>query len=277
MQWITLDVTISDTVKDIAMNHAGSLGDGAVIEKDGEFQVSYADDAAGHAAIDQLNVFLREIDPEVLIRETVVQRENWNREWQAYFKPVIIGDSIVILPDWEQPDQFPQRVKTRIKPAMAFGTGTHETTQLCLELLDTLDSVSGKVLDIGTGSGILGITALHLGTSQVDGIDIDPLVTENVLENIALNQVSGKFKLQISREPQLNRPYDMLLVNMIRSNLFPVLPTYFNSLVPGGTAIVSGLLKTEDKEFQDLLSNSSWTILRTLTKNEWIAYLCTVK
>lgn len=276
-QWITLDITVSEVVKEIAMDHAISLGDCAVIEADNNFQVSYADDEGGHASITELKTFLREIDPEAHIGETLVQRENWNRKWQAYFKPVLVSDHMVILPEWEDPNTFSQEVRTRIKPAMAFGTGTHETTQLCLELLEIARPTEGKVLDIGTGSGILGITALHLGASSVDGIDIDPLVTENVMENVNLNQVAGKFKLQITNDPDLKEPYDLLMVNMIRSNLFPILPAYFKSVRKGGTAIVSGLLKTEENEFQELLAGSSWKVQAARTKNEWIAYICTVE
>jgi ribosomal protein L11 methyltransferase len=224
-----------------------------------------------------LEDYLKSKHPGAQVRKTIVERENWNQEWQNFFKPVIISDKTVVLPEWENPTAFDQAIQTRIRPAMAFGTGTHETTQLCLKLLESAVKNGDVILDLGTGSGILGITALHLGASHVDGIDNDANVAENTLDNIKLNQVEDKFRLLISENPQLSSTYDLLLVNMIKARLLPILPRYFEQVNRGGIVIVSGLLQSEDEEFRAIISGSSWIITDKIKMNEWIAYRCDVE
>ncbi len=276
-KWLSVDVRITEKYRDIAMDFALSIGGLAIVESKSTFQVSYSHDESGQLALKELGVFLKELDPESSAETTVVKRTNWNKEWQSYFNPSEISEELIILPEWENPDEFTHRVKTRIRPAMAFGTGTHETTQLCLQLLEKVTSHGDHVLDIGTGSGILGITALHLGAAHIDAIENDPLVEENVQDNLALNEIPGGFNLQISETPKLNAPYDLMVVNIIRAKLFPILPNYFNSVKESGKVIISGLLEVEDAELRSLLSQSPWNILDSYTNNEWIAYLCEVK
>ena len=256
------------------MDYALALGGLAIIEEETVFQVSYPLNANVQMVLDNLRTFLKDLDPEASISETVVDRENWNKNWQAYFKPTKITKQLIILPEWEDPAAFSQRIKTRIRPAMAFGTGTHETTQLCLQMLE--DAIKGQeqVLDLGTGSGILGITALKLGASRVDAIENDPFTKENIQDNLMLNNINSGFDLQISETPHLQPPYDLMVVNIIRARLFPLLPNYFDVVRSGGQVIVSGLLTTEDTETRDLLTRSPWKIIKSYTKNEWIAYLC---
>lgn len=276
-RWITLDVKVSRNSQEIAMDHAMALGGTAIVEKDGKFQVSYPDDDPGRMALTELRTYLHTIDSDVSVNETIVQRENWNREWQKFFKPVSISETILILPEWENPDSFDQSIITRIRPAMAFGTGTHETTQLCLKLLGKSVKAGDSVLDLGTGSGILGITALHLGANHVDGIDIDPAVGENALENIELNGMIGKFDLQITEQPELNDPYDLLVVNMVRARLLPILPAYYGRVHPRGTVVISGLLGAEDEEFREFLQDSPLIVEEQIAMNEWNGYRCSIK
>ncbi|MCF6238394.1 MAG: 50S ribosomal protein L11 methyltransferase [Candidatus Marinimicrobia bacterium] len=276
-QWISADIDIAVEHKEIAMDFALALGGLAIVEKGSIFQVSYPLDDDVQMILDNLRTFLKDLDPRASLTEDVVDRENWNKNWQAYFKPTVITKQLIVLPEWEEPAGFPQRVKTHIRPAMAFGTGTHETTRLCLQILEAAISGQEYMLDVGTGSGILGITALKLGASQVDAIENDPFTKENIQDNLKLNGIESGFKLQITETPVLHPPYDLLVVNIIRARLFPILPKYFQAVRPGGQVIVSGLLVSEDAEFRGLLTKSPWTIVKPYTKNEWIAYLCTVE
>ncbi|MCF7823407.1 MAG: 50S ribosomal protein L11 methyltransferase [Candidatus Marinimicrobia bacterium] len=275
-KWISVDISIAEKIKEIAMDYALAVGGAAVVEKDTTFQVSYPMDDKVHSIIHDLKAFLMDLDPDVLIQETVVYRENWNKQWQDFFKPTQISEQIIILPEWEKVEDFPHRIKTRIRPAMAFGTGTHETTQLCLQILEESIREKDHVLDVGTGSGILGITALHLGAANIDAIENDPLAEENIQDNLSLNGISKGFRLQISDQPILHPPYDLLVVNIIKARLFPILPNYFNVVRPEGRVIISGLLIEEESELKTLLMGSSWRIINTYTKNEWIAFLCEV-
>ncbi len=277
-QWISVSIRIDSAHHEIAMDYAMALGGLAIVEqKDDTFQVSYPLDDSVQLTLTELKAFIKHLDPESEVLEDVVNRENWNKNWQAYFKPTEITPQLIVLPEWEDPTAFPHHIKTRIRPAMAFGTGTHETTQLCLQILEEHVHGDEHVLDIGTGSGILGITALHLGADQVDAIENDPFTKENIEDNLVLNEIDQGFHLQISETPHVSPPYDLLVVNIIRARLFPLLPAYFDSVKPRGKVIVSGLLATEDAETRALLANSPWEIIKPYTKNEWIAYLCEVK
>lgn len=276
-QWVSADITIAEQHREIAMDYALALGGLAIVEKDQIFQVSYPLNQDTQLILDELKTFIVNLEPTAKISQDVVDRENWNKNWQAFFKPTVITNKLIVLPEWETPEDFPQAIKTRIRPAMAFGTGTHETTQLCLEILDTQVHGGERLLDVGTGSGILGITALLMGAAEVDGLENDPFTKENIEDNLKLNKITTGFNLQISEKPVLNTPYDLLVVNIIRARLFPILPDYFHAVRKGGKVIVSGLLQTEDAETRELLDKSSWEVLQSYTKNEWIAYLCQVK
>jgi len=276
-QWVSADIHIAHEYREVAIDFAMALGGLAIVEKDDVFQVSYPLDKDTQLILDELKTFIIDQDATANLTQTVVHRENWNKNWQAFFKPTPITDQLIIIPEWEAPEQFPQAIKTRIRPAMAFGTGTHETTQLCLEILDNLVQGGERVLDVGTGSGILGITALLKGAAEVDGLENDPFTEENIRDNLALNGIHSGFNLQISESPILNSPYDILVVNIIRARLFPILPDYFSSVRKGGAVIVSGLLQEEDQDTRQILKASPWAVLKTYTKNEWIAYLCEVK
>ena len=276
-QWISADVTISERHRDIAIDFAMALGGLAIVEKDPVFQVSYPLDNEVQLILSELATFIQDLDPNASISQYIVDQENWNKNWQAFFKPTEITDQLIVLPEWEAGDDFPHKVKTHIRPAMAFGTGTHETTQLCLKMLQASIVGQERVLDIGTGSGILGITALHLGAAEVDALENDPYTEENIRDNLKLNGIQSGFNLQITETPILKTPYDLLVVNIIRARLFPLLPKYFEAVRSGGKVIVSGLLAIEDEETRALIATSPWKIIKPFSKNEWIAYLCEVK
>jgi ribosomal protein L11 methyltransferase len=259
------------------MDFALALGGLAIVEQEDYFQVSYPLDRSTEQILEELKNFIRDLDSGAGLTREQVSRENWNRNWEAYFRPVEISPDMLVLPEWEDPAAFPHTLKIRIRPAMAFGTGTHETTRLCLRLLRENLHGQERVLDIGTGSGILGIAALQLGASTVDALENDPFTEENIRDNLELNNITRGFHLQITETPELSPPYDLLMVNMIRSRLFPLLPDYFQTVAGNGCIIIAGLLAAEDAELRQLLNRSPWEIQQHLIMNDWIAYLCTVK
>jgi len=272
--WITLSVTINTQQRELAMEEAFQAGALGVVEQEDGFEASFSFDDAVQERLIQYAQRLRVLDPDVNLDQRNVDWENWNATWQEYFQPLVI-EPFEILPEWRSPEH-PDCIPIFIRPAMAFGTGTHETTGLCLQLLGQVIDGDERVLDVGTGSGILGIAALKLGARQVDGIDIDPLVSENVRENLEINDLGAGFKLQITDDPVLAPPYDVLVVNMIRKNLFPVLPRYFDQVRKAGTVIISGLLTEESGMLDHLLSESRWQIEERTTHNDWMACRCRV-
>lgn len=276
-QWVSADIKIAEGFREVAMDFSMALGGLAIVEQDDVFQVSYPISADVELTLENLRLFLRDLDPQASLSQAIVDRENWNKNWQAFFKPTEITQTMLVLPEWENPADFSHRIITRIRPAMAFGTGTHETTQLCLQMLEDCISGSEKVLDVGTGSGILGITALHLGAAHVDALENDTFTEDNIRDNLVLNEIHSGFDLQITEEPVLHTPYDLMVINIIKARLFPILPSFFKAIKSEGQVIVSGLLATQDHETRALLETSPWQIIKTYTKNEWIAYLCEVQ
>ena len=129
------------------------------------------------------------------LNTTGVEQEDWQNAWKKYYHAMDIGKRLAIVPGWEEHDT--DRIKIIMDPGMAFGTGTHETTSLCLETLDSLVKGGERVLDIGTGSGILAIAALKLGAGSAEGVDIDPMCVRTAGENAARNGVADRFKVLV--------------------------------------------------------------------------------
>lgn len=124
-----------------------------------------------------------------------IQEEDWSNEWKKYYHPIRVGKKIIICPSWESCEQNEEDVKITLDPGMAFGTGTHETTRLCMQLLENYITSETRMLDVGCGSGILAITALLLGAKSAVGVDIDELAVKVAQENAERNRVSDKLDL----------------------------------------------------------------------------------
>lgn len=257
------------------MDFVLSHGADSTLETDTGFQFSLACNGDLPGRESAILGFFADLRPPVEYNSEQVEWENWNAGWQQYFKPTPVGNRLLILPEWEK-SADETRLPLFIKPGMAFGTGTHETTQLCLELLEECIRGGEAVLDLGSGTGILGMAALLLGADHVDGVDNDEQITENLLENLQLNELTHDFNLQISTSPQLEGKYDLLVVNIIKRDLLPLLPEYFNAVKKDGTVIIGGLLREEDDELRTHLARGPWQIQTHKTKNEWIAYQCRV-
>jgi ribosomal protein L11 methyltransferase len=274
-EWVTIHVSVDLDFRDLAMDAAFQHGALGVVENPAGFDASFEQNTQ---ITETLNAFQAQVlnwDAQAGFTDETVGWENWNANWQAYFQPVEIGKKLLILPEWSKQDPG-DRLAIRIRPAMAFGTGTHETTRLCLEYLEETVTPGMTVLDVGTGSGILGLAALKLGAQHVDGVDNDELIADNVADNLALNGVTDQFDLHLGQLTKPRTPYDLLVVNIIRKNLFPLLPGYYEHVGPNSVVIVSGLLREEDALLRHLLQESPWQILNAKTKNEWIAYRCIV-
>ncbi len=266
-------VRIGAEHRDLAMDAAFQVGALAAVEHPEGFEVSFSMTDVLLEQLNRLQLELLSLDAQTVIQLESVPWENWNANWESFFKPLQIGKRLLVLPEWA-PIPADKRIPIRIRPALAFGTGTHETTRLCLEYLEQTVRPGMHVLDLGTGSGILGIAALKLGASHVDGIDNDPFVGENVDDNLRINACAHAFRLHLEDRIKLTPPYDLLVANILRKNLFPVLPAYYDKLKPGATIILSGLLREEDHLLRHLLESCPWKILHARTKNEWIAYQC---
>jgi ribosomal protein L11 methyltransferase len=210
-------------------------------------------------------------------------RENWHDAWRQYFRPVDITPRMVIVPSWEQhlAEAYEQAGKLvlRIEPGMAFGTGTHATTQLCLAMAEETIKPGDRVLDAGTGSAILAIAAAKLGAGHVIGFDLDMDIVENAAFNIDLNKVdSAKVDIRISplHDLQNEGPFDLIFCNMLSHEFHPLLPDLAKMLNrAGGKMILSGMLRDEADEVRGWLAQPEvgLKVEQEKTSGEWTAFL----
>ncbi|GAB5537763.1 MAG: 50S ribosomal protein L11 methyltransferase [Rubricoccaceae bacterium] len=207
------------------------------------------------------------------ITEEVIEDQNWNETWEKSIQPIEVGPFIV-APTWaEVPDGG--RTVLRIDPKMAFGTGYHETTRLALKLLADRVPEGARVLDVGTGTGILAIATLLRGASSAVGVDIDPWSVTNGRENAALNGVADRFEVREgSVEAVPETGFTFGIANIIRSILQPLLPEIAARLVPEAPFIVGGLLQTERDTFVDALAEVGYQPVEEATENEWWSAEC---
>jgi ribosomal protein L11 methyltransferase len=202
----------------------------------------------------------------------VVPDEDWEQTWRAGLEPIEIGRRLLVRPSWTTYDNHDDRIEIIIDPRMAFGTGGHETTRLCLELLDESPPTGATVLDAGCGSGILSIAAVKLGAARVQGFDHDDDSVANARDNIAENGVADR--ISISRADLASvRPdqADLVLANMISGVLLPTLGRFPAFMTPEGTVVFSGLLATEEDRFRGALAVEGFVVRDVLYMGEWIA------
>lgn len=202
-----------------------------------------------------------------------IDREDWGEGWKKYFKPVTVGSRFLVRPPWESAP-VPDRLEIIINPALAFGTGTHETTQLVMELMEELAAPGCRVLDSGTGSGVLALAAVKLGAGSVTAFDIDPDALANAAENLALNGAQAKVRLVHGGLADLPpQQYDLVLANINRHVLVSLIPHFVPFLKKGGSMILSGILIEEHEHLLAALSGAGFDIRQQRRKGEWEALI----
>ncbi|ENM5918712.1 50S ribosomal protein L11 methyltransferase [Vibrio mimicus] len=196
-----------------------------------------------------------------------VEDKDWEREWMDNFHPMQFGRRLWICPSWrEVPD--PQAVNVMLDPGLAFGTGTHPTTALCLEWLDNLDLTGKTVIDFGCGSGILAIAAIKLGAAKVIGIDIDPQALLASKDNAARNGVEDQIEVYLPKDQPAGLVADVVVANILAGPLRELSPIIKGLLKPGGQLAMSGILDTQaesvaefyrdDLELDPIAEKSEW-------------------
>lgn len=205
-----------------------------------------------------------------------VQQEDWETGWKAYYHAMNIGERLAIVPSWETYDTA--RTVITLDPGMAFGTGTHETTALCLTALDALVKGGERVLDIGTGSGILAIAALKLGAAEADGVDIDPMCVRTAGENAALNGVQDKFRVLIGDlSDKASGTYDIICANIVANAIKALAPCVPALLKVDGTFLASGIIDTRRDEVIEAIEETGLTVQEVREENGWVALICVLR
>ena len=201
-----------------------------------------------------------------------ISEEDWANNWKKYFKPTPVGENLIIVPTWEQKNLNTDRVVLLIDPGMAFGSGQHETTRLCLEQIEKHLTNGAKVLDVGTGSGILAIAALLLGAGKVTGVDIDPLSIKTAKENAILNNVNENLKLKTGNLAyDVTETFDMVVANIVADVIIELLPDAFIKLKPEGIFIASGIIEAREHDVLDALSVNGFAPIEVKHDKGWVS------
>ena len=201
-----------------------------------------------------------------------VADEDWSENWKKYYKPFRIGSHLVVKPTWEPYALQPDDILVELDPGMAFGTGTHETTTMCMELLEKHLADGMRVMDVGTGSGILAIAAAKLGAQNVLAIDIDPDAVKVAKENVAHNGVEAQVRVvkgDLVKSEAM--PCDLAVANIVADAICMLCGPLTRHL--NGLLICSGIIREREQDVLDATQAAGYTVVDRLTKGEWVA-LC---
>lgn len=215
------------------------------------------------------------------IETAFVEDSDWENNWREYYKPIPVGEKLVVVPEWEE---IPQdgRLPLRLDPGLIFGTGSHATTRMCLAALEKYSHPGVKVLDLGCGSGILGIGALILGCDSCFGVDVDPKAPAVVMSNAALNGI-GPDRMQVcagdiiadtSLQKYLGSGYHLVLANIVADVIIPLSAVVRRFMAEGAVFICSGIIEHRWPETEAALKSNGFEILEHRSEDEWHCFVC---
>lgn len=229
---------------------------------------------------DNARGFKESIEQTLLAEVQIEQcpQEDWNAEWKKHYKPIVVNDELEVVPSWEEDYTASSRHRIRIYPGMGFGTGSHETTFLCMRLFteNLLGQQVSEVLDFGSGSGILGLSSLlFFPEAKVDFYDIDPEANKNCYENSKLNGLeNSSFRMLLPevRDRLLNE-YDVVFANILESILLDEREALVQHTRKGGSLILSGILKHQVPNVIQAYASNELKLIKKLKKGDWAALL----
>ena len=200
------------------------------------------------------------------------KKVDWENNWKQYFKPVKVGKKLLIHPVWIENYEPVGRKVLHLEPGIAFGTGTHETTRLCMEALEDVVCPETQMLDVGCGSGILSVAGMLLGAESVVGVDIDPLAVKVAQENGRLNGLSEPAftMLQGNLTDRVTGKYSVVTANIVADAIIELTPQIRRFLLPAAAYIVSGIIDTRANEVENVLLNNGFDIIRRTEENGWV-------
>ena len=192
---------------------------------------------------------------------------NWIESYQKNFQPIKFGKNLCVVPSWEESNKFDDKTIIKMDPGLAFGSGSHETTHLCLEYLDSSNLKELTVIDYGCGSGILGIAALSLGAKNVIAVDIDPQAIIATKENAKINNVDKKISI-VSSDSLADKEVDLLIANILSNPLMTLRDKFIELIKPNGRIVISGIMKKQllevSKHYEEFC-----TIVDVKERNKW--------
>lgn len=294
MRWLELSVQADPEAVEAVSEVLGRLGHGAAVrptrlihdpddelaareDPTGPYELTahLPADLAAPAAIEateralwHLQAFgLRPVG-ELRVRE--VDETDWTEGWKSGYAPQRIG-RLLIVPSWLEATAEPDDVALRLDPGMAFGTGLHPTTRACLQLLQRIGPMPSRVLDVGSGSGILGIAALALGAERVDALDTDPVAVEATLANAAANGVADRMSARVGTlPPDSDEAYPLVLANLVAVVLVQLAAPLAAHLQPAGTLLASGIITERSAQVVGALAAAGLRLDERVDDGEWV-------
>lgn len=302
--WLEISLVVDgEMAEPVAEVLARFLPDGVVIESTAVS--AEADDSEGHAVgplrvfgylpmdeqveetrqrVEEALWYLGRIRPLSEAQYQIIQQVNWNEAWKEHYHPIPIGNRLMIVPAWLEPP-LEGRIPIRIDPGMAFGTGTHPTTQLCLGAVEAAmqpgSALTHDVIDLGCGTAILAIAALKLGACRALGVDIDPQAIQAAHENARTNGEMERLELGVGSLAEIRAgQFSIQKACLVLANILaPVLARLLDEglgelLMPGGCLVLSGILAEQEKEVQATMERNGLHVIERRQSGDWVALSC---
>ena len=201
------------------------------------------------------------------------ENQDWSQKWKEKWNVTHVTEKITVVPSWIEYSPKPDEIIITLDPGCAFGTGTHQTTQLCMKALEKYMNPQDKVADIGTGSGILAILAMKLGASEAYGCDIDDTVIEVCYKNAKVNNVECKFELNTA--DKLNNEYDFICANILHNVLAEIMPDLKKLMKDNAKLALSGILDEKQDVVLDAIKDNGLKIIDTISQDQWVSFVVT--
>ena len=304
MRYIEVTVNTPGAEIDVRCQEMADMGAGGfVIENEEDFKDfleqnqqywDYVDDELENqfAGVSRIKCYLTDDEDGIAVLRRInaayddvttsyVEDSDWENNWREYYKPIEVGEKLVVVPEWEEAPQD-GRLPLRLDPGLIFGTGSHATTRMCLAALEKFSKPGVRVLDLGCGSGILGIGALILGCDSCLGVDIDPKAPDVVMSNAALNGIgadkmtawAGDIIADASLRARIGGGYQLVLANIVADVIIPLSAVVHQFMAPGAVFICSGIIEHRWPETEAALISNGFEILDHKSEEEWHCFVC---
>jgi len=280
LYWLRIEVEVPEFFREAVSNVFLELGSG--VEEPASCRLGVALVRGYWLQDDQINQVLEELRHRLhhllgapaLIKIRRFKEEDWSVSWRKGYKPVRVGDRLVIKPSWVEFQKQPRDLVIEMDPGLAFGCGTHPTTVMCLRMLERCVRSGMVVADVVTGTGVLAIASLFLGASRVWAVDEDPVAVRTATENLALNRLAGR--VEVRRGNLLDgfsQTVDLVVANILAEVLVQLCPQAAQVLKPGGQFILGGIVMPKEEQVKRALVNNGFRVATRLADGEWVTLL----
>jgi ribosomal protein L11 methyltransferase len=265
---------VEETISSASRRHAGRR---AMMVK---LIAAFPLERATERLLGEVRRALEALGPEMAAQASLTMQlthgGGWLEQWKQFYRPFRVGRRLIIRPPWEAYAAADDDVVLTLNPGRAFGTGLHETTQLCLSLLETMAPayLGAKLLDVGCGSGILSLAGVLFGFGEAFGIDLDSTAVRVARANGRLNHLAKQVTFATGSLEVVSSRFELVVVNILLEPIVAMLKDLHGVLAPHGTVILSGILASEGSQVRRALTRHRWHVIREVTQEEWVALVC---